>query len=994
MVKITQLFALLAGMWWLDGCQSCDKRAIPPQLSEYEFCGGEEKLPEDKGQSCGINLQGKIAYSCDDDPESGIWKFVYACQDIDLCELGKRRASEEPCGPNGRGRLEEICANGSPQTDGEKTDSEKENEKTEQRTEQTVQAQYVKTEQCVGTLDHCKLGAPVEPQVCGINLRGKEQYQCLETPAGARITLLAPCDSRDVCPDNKVEATACGNNGSGITAKTCREGQWTPDSPCVNQDPCQDGDMRDRDDEENLFSCGLNLRGFLIQTCEEGRWGGRNGQLSEECYGDQDICLLTDLIARAECGLNGRDLQYYRCTDGIGENGKIRADYILVPDSCIPLDACPLNMEPQIVGCNYNGGTKTISCIDELVEGRRQTRLQESPCSDPGICINGMIRDRDDQGNPYGCGFNNRGIQRQTCEMGSWGVLSPCEDPDVCERGAQKTEQEECGLNNRGTLHYECRDIDEGAEQHAVWIPTLQCDDPDVCLDRTREEHACGHNQRGVEERTCEQGQWPAYGPCADLDQCPLGAEQNQQNACGLNQRGTQHYICNDIQAGDVVHAEYAPARCDDPDICIDQAAFPESCGVGDVGQCQLGLRQVICENGQWNHERNPCVGNVDPQPEVCNLLDDDCDQETDEGHDKDGDGQTHCGGDIADLCLPIENPAPITVSVRTDNEQYNPGQIVFIERTATPAEGHENDVRITAGWTDVDPLQDSDNDRCPSNDTDIRGENGTVRKETPGIHSIVGWAKDTEERYNTGIARIIVKPHPQFDEAQSQLGELSLWGAVVSGPHTLEDIDQYGFARLSPEETATHRLIRAVIGQTEGEEIAQIYFAREGADDAPLRALLYDVALSHQRYQEFQGGYAGLVFVNGREGRSIDRALTSILDEEESAEVIAYHKPAGTEVTYEGRLLLLGQGFVSCDVIFQYDHPANGQPIQICFLYNSGQDPVSQQDRGRVERFNGQFRDGYFPISARIIAEAPEIQVAKEVGNELAYHNDGNENQ
>ncbi len=56
---------------------------------------------------------------------------------------------------------------------------------------------------------------------------------------------------------------------------------------------------------------------------------------------------------------------------------------------------------------------------------------------------------------------------------------------------------------------------------------------------------------------------------------------------------------------------------------CIDGQTRP--CG-SDVGACVAGTQ--VCENGQWS----TCQGEVAPQPETCNNLDDDCDGLTDEG--------------------------------------------------------------------------------------------------------------------------------------------------------------------------------------------------------------------------------------------------------------------------------------------------------------------------------------------------------------------------
>lgn len=63
---------------------------------------------------------------------------------------------------------------------------------------------------------------------------------------------------------------------------------------------------------------------------------------------------------------------------------------------------------------------------------------EEPPCED------GQKRD-------ISCGFNGRGLKRQTCEEGIW-VSLPCVDPDICTDG--DTKDEGCGV--MGTMEITC----------------------------------------------------------------------------------------------------------------------------------------------------------------------------------------------------------------------------------------------------------------------------------------------------------------------------------------------------------------------------------------------------------------------------------------------------------------------------------------------------------------------------------------------------------
>ncbi|MDF1562453.1 MAG: MopE-related protein [Deltaproteobacteria bacterium] len=101
-----------------------------------------------------------------------------------------------------------------------------------------------------------------------------------------------------------------------------------------------------------------------------------------------------------------------------------------------------------------------------------------------------------------------------------------------------------------------------------------------------------------------------------------------------------------------VVIADALPPPDREGAVCLDGAL--RTCGSSKVGLCRLGSE--VCDQGQWSGK---CVGDVGPQTEVCNALDDDCDGATDEGFDADGDGHRSCAGDCDDQA-PEVNPAAI----------------------------------------------------------------------------------------------------------------------------------------------------------------------------------------------------------------------------------------------------------------------------------------------------------------------------------------------
>ncbi|NMC69935.1 MAG: hypothetical protein GYA57_07720, partial [Myxococcales bacterium] len=158
--------------------------------------------------------------------------------------------------------------------------------------------------------------------------------------------------------------------------------------------------------------------------------------------------------------------------------------------------------------------------------------------------------------------------------------------------------------------------------------------------------------------------------PCGtDVGECVSGTQSCTAGAWGpcAGSTGPVPETCNN--------------RDDDCDGRTD--GFTRPCG-SSTGVCTPGTQ--LCTAGVWSTE---CVGAYTGGPEVCNLLDDDCDGSTDEG---DPGGGGECGGSVGEclpgtrhcvggalVCVGGRDPVPEVCNLRDDDcdgstDEGNPG--------------------------------------------------------------------------------------------------------------------------------------------------------------------------------------------------------------------------------------------------------------------------------------------------------------------------------
>jgi len=386
---------------------------------------------------------------------------------------------------------------------------------------------------------------------------------------------------------------ACGSDvgecQSGI--QICLLGQW---GECNNEvGPAEeicDGKDNDCDgaiDENVVRPCGDYFIGVCErgqQICENGEWGVCMGAINptiETCNGLDDDCDgLIDESLTEICGISD-----------IGE--------------------CSFGTRVCIDG-EWNSCQGAINPSEEICDGR------DNDCDgaiDEGLnceCVNGEER-------ACGTGVGECREGTQICTDGEWGECI----------GAIKPSVEICDNKDN--------DCDGSADEG------LNCN----CLDG--EEKNCGTNEgacvAGIS--ICIDGEWgecigeigPAEEICDGKDNdCDGAIDENITRVCGIGvgecSFGVE--ICINGEWG-ACEGSIGPAeeKCngldDDCDGLVDNGidcgcidGQERACGTG-VGECREGTQ--ICVNGEWG----ACEGAVEPNIEVCDGVDNDCDGAIDE---------------------------------------------------------------------------------------------------------------------------------------------------------------------------------------------------------------------------------------------------------------------------------------------------------------------------------------------------------------------------
>jgi hypothetical protein len=502
---------------------------------------------------------------------------------------------------------------------------------------------------------------------------------------------------------------ACGGDEGETLAPTCTEGTT---QPCVSE--CSTVGLQRCDAEGNWEAC--------VPPAEEcnGKDDDCDGEVDEDrsCTarprkdcdpGKTQACIVAedcDSLGTQKCDTSGNwatcqpkpevcneDVPKDDDCDGEVDEG-LQCDDADVCEEDGKTQPCLIS-DCKLVGSQTcDGDTWTVCAgheecngVDDDCDGETDESL-EQPCSTD--CGNGT----------------------QTCSNGSWTTCSAafpkaeeCNGKDDdCDGFIDEGE-------NSGTLTQSCENCGSGYQQCAngMWgecsaqPQTEVCDGKDNDCNDKVDDVPGGCSCENGQEKVCGTN-WGECNPgtqaCVDGEWTPCGGDEYQ---------GPSPELCNGLD--------------DDCNGAMDEGNPEGGMACGTPNKAQGGIHELPCQIGVMNCVQGQlqCVGGVNPTPEICDLVDNDCDGLEDNDIQPDQYEDNNTCPEAADLGLVLENSGALsfkgTLFPDHDVDWY---VVVGAELTDFCLFGGEGPYTMEVTLTDLPP--GTDYDLCVWSEDEIEG--------------------------------------------------------------------------------------------------------------------------------------------------------------------------------------------------------------------------------------------------------------------------------